>query len=269
MIRKLTGTGADPDTTRSTDSNYICFDDRSDDRNLLSMNQGDVESFFSAIPPESAERLFTELEPVCGHLEKPKRRKVWSTIQHFFVESAQQIMGGKTTSKTNRDAVHPHEPSTASVSSGTTAPESGEQFAEAEWSTTQNHAKDSGQPVLETTPAMSDVKNLQTTSLQDHLEFQLSQFPNENAFTQLQPQNTEIAVMDSENPLNKCTNAERPVSILSGNIMGDTYALDAFVPSEDLSSLYELFDFESILNGPEEKHVDSASVDWLTEHANL
>ncbi|KAI8293998.1 hypothetical protein K4K56_003432 [Colletotrichum sp. SAR 10_98] len=225
------------------------------------MGQSDVESIFSDVPPESEDRMFTKLEQICGPLENSKRRKVWDTIQHFFVERAQQIMGSKTIPRSNRDAVHPHGSSPASISFGTTGPEAEQRFAEAQSSTTQHHAKDPVQPALETTPAMSDVNHLQTTSLQDHLECHLSHFSNENAFTQVLPQNTEIAGMDSENPLNECTNAEKPVSILSGSIMGDTNALDALAPPEDWGSLDEFIDFDFILNNLEEKHVDSASAE--------
>ncbi|KAF0315173.1 hypothetical protein GQ607_017586 [Colletotrichum asianum] len=259
-----------PDATDFPDPYYSSFDNRSNDRGLLSMGQSDIESIFSDVPPESEDRMFTNLEQICGPLERPKRQKVWNTIHHFFMERVQQMVGSKTVSQNNRDAVHLHGSSPASVSLKTIAPEAEERFAEAQLSLTQSHAKGPSQPVLEAKPAMGNVQHLQTNSLEDHLDRHLFDLPSENIFTEVLPENMKIVSMDI---VNECTNTERRVSIPSGGIMGDPFTLNTLVPYEDWGSLFqaddESLDFNSILNDWEERIVDYAPADWPTGRANL
>ncbi|KAK2768007.1 hypothetical protein CKAH01_04575 [Colletotrichum kahawae] len=258
-----------PDATDVPDPYYTQFVDPSNDRKLLSIGQSDFVSIFSNVPPESEDRMFASLEQICGPLEKSKRRKVWNTVQNFFVERVQQIMGSGTISQNSRDDVHTYGLNTYNVSLKAAAPEVEERSVETRSPTKQKYSMDPGQTVLGTTSTTSDVENLQTDLLQDRLECDLFNLSNEQIFNQ------EIAGIESEARLNKCANAERSVSIPRSGIASATHAFDTLAPCEDLSCLLqpygEFFDLDSILNEATDgsEHVDFTLADWPTGHSNL
>lgn len=171
------------------------------------------------------------------------------------------MIRSKTISRNERASIHLHVPSPAGVSFETTAPEPEEQFAEAQWSTTQKHANDPGQLALETPQMIGD---------QDHLESHFFNLSNEQMFSEIPSGNEEIAGIGNETGANEFADVERPMTIPSGSIVCETSAFETSVPFQDsvsfLQANEDFFDLDSILNDTKD---DFASADWPTEHANL
>ncbi|KAF4937174.1 hypothetical protein CGCF245_v005898 [Colletotrichum fructicola] len=239
-----------PDARCCPDPYYSYFDDRSNNQNPLSMDHSDVESIFSDIPSESEERMFTKLEPICGHLEKRKRRKVLETFERFFAERVQQITERKALPRNDGDAMCPDVSSSDVLKNQSAAPDLEADVIGHQLSIPQNSPKFQDPPVLQTTSTTDIVGSRQEGALQGPVEPSLFNLPNGRILDNTQPEHEDIIVTGDEVPPNGCTSIIGPSSTPS--IVFPNKTCD-FVPLYDSShslkadELFVDFDFNDLL----------------------